>query len=149
MAGGKPNAHLDFLGLRLGARALSAVQAWFGRRELENFQVDSKMKMAMTLAGFAGACLLATAPQAQDSRIRNGLKFAQANCASCHAIGTTGESPLPAAPLFLTLHLRYPVEDLAEAFAEGIMTAHPGMPQFQLDVAQIEDLIAYLKSLER
>ena len=115
----------------------------------ENFHVDPKMRMAMTLAGFAGACLLATAPQAQESRIRNGLKFAQANCASCHAIGTTGESPLPAAPLFLTLHLRYPVEDLAEAFAEGIMTAHPGMPQFQLDVAQIEDLIAYLKSLER
>jgi cytochrome c len=147
LAGGKPDAHLDFLGHRLGARVLSAVQAWFGRRELENFQVDPKMRM--TLAGLAGTCLLATAPQAQESRIRNGLKFAQANCASCHAIGTTGESPLPAAPLFRTLHLRYPVEDLAEAFAEGIMTAHPGMPQFQLDVAQIEDLIAYLKSLER
>ena len=31
----------------------------------------------------------------------------------------------------------------------GHHTAHAGMPQFKLDVAQIEDLIAYLKSLER
>ena len=103
----------------------------------------------MTLAVFTGASLLATAPQAQDARVRNGLKFAQANCASCHAIGAAGESPLAAAPTFRTLHLRYAVEDLAEAFAEGIMTAHPAMPQFELNVAQIGDLIAYLKSLER
>ena len=107
------------------------------------------MRRAMTLAAFAGVCLLASAPQAQESRVRAGLKFAQVNCASCHAIGLAGESPLAAAPPFRTLHLRYPVEDLAEAFAEGIMTAHPAMPQVELDVAQIEDLIAYLKSLER
>ena len=108
------------------------------------------------LAAFAGAGLMA-APQidaeaqdqGQQTRVSNGLKFAQANCASCHAIGPTGESPLPAAPPLRTLHLRYPVEDLAEAFAEGIMTAHPAMPQFELNVAQIGDLIAYLKSLER
>ena len=37
---------------------------------------------------------------------------------------------------------------LTEALAEGIMTGHPAMPQFKLDVAQIGDLIAYLKSLE-
>jgi hypothetical protein len=59
-----------------------------------------------------------------------------------------GESPLRIAPPFRTLHLRYPVEDLAESLAEGIMTAHRAMPQFQLDSGQIVDLIAYLKSLE-
>ncbi len=41
---------------------------------------------------------------------------------------------------FRTLHLRYPVEDLAELLAEGIMTAHRAMPQFQLDSGQIADL---------
>jgi uncharacterized protein (DUF433 family) len=44
---------------------------------------------------------------------------------------------------------RYPVEDLVEALAEGIRTAHPAMPEFELNDAQIHDLIAYLKSLER
>ena len=47
-----------------------------------------------------------------------------------------------------TLHTRYPVENLAEAFAEGFTTGHPSMPEFQLDAAQINDLIAYLKSVQ-
>ena len=58
------------------------------------------------------------------------------------------ESSLRIAPPFRTLHTRYPVENLAEAFAEGIVTGHPTMPQFRLDAAQIGDLLAYLKTLE-
>ena len=107
------------------------------------------MRIAAVLAAFGCACLLGTAARAQSSQIDNGLKFAQANCSSCHAIGPIGESPLRIAPPFRTLHLRYSVEDLAESLAEGITTAHAAMPQFQLGVAQIADLIAYLKSLER
>jgi mono/diheme cytochrome c family protein len=66
----------------------------------------------------------------------------------CHAVGKTGDSPLALAPPFRTLHDRYPVEDLEESLAEGIVTGHPTMPQFQLDAAQINDFIAYLKSLQ-
>ena len=63
--------------------------------------------------------------------------------------GVPGESPLAKAPPFRTLHERYPVENLSEALAEGIRTGHPAMPQFDaLDAEQIDDLIAYLKSLE-
>ena len=72
----------------------------------------------------------------------------QAHCAQCHAIGRTGASPLTIAPPFRELHKRYPVDTLAEALAEGIVTGHPTMPEFQLDIAQINDVIAYLKSLE-
>jgi hypothetical protein len=57
-------------------------------------------------------------------------------------------SPLNIAPPFHTLHLRYPVEHLEEALAEGITTGHPTMPEFKLDPGQIGDVIAYLKSLE-
>jgi cytochrome c len=85
---------------------------------------------------------------ALDPAAQRGLTFAQTNCAMCHAIGPAGESPLPIAPPFRTFHEAYPVEHLEEAFAEGIVTGHPTMPQYQLDVAQITDLIAYLKSLE-
>jgi cytochrome c len=81
--------------------------------------------------------------------VERGRTFAQTNCASCHAIGPVGESPLPKAPPFRVLHHRYPVEDLVESLAEGIRTAHPAMPQFLLDVEQIADLISYLKSLAR
>jgi mono/diheme cytochrome c family protein len=86
---------------------------------------------------------------AQDGRVQRGATFAQVNCSQCHAIGRVGESPLAEAPPFRILHTRYPVENLAEAFAEGITTGHPSMPEFQLDAAHVNDLIAYLKSLER
>ena len=85
----------------------------------------------------------------QEGRVQRGLTFAQTNCAQCHAIGRFGDSPIPEAPPFRILHTRYPVENLAEAFAEGIMTGHPAMPEFQLDPAQINDLIAYLQSVQR
>jgi hypothetical protein len=55
---------------------------------------------------------------------------------------------LKVAPPFRTLHRRYPVDSLAEALAEGIVTGHPMMPEFQLDPGQVGDVIAYLKTLQ-
>jgi mono/diheme cytochrome c family protein len=71
-----------------------------------------------------------------------------ANCASCHSTDKVTDSKLAVAPAFRTLHLKYPVESLAEAFAEGIRTGHPTMAEFRLDPGQIADLIAFLKTLE-
>jgi mono/diheme cytochrome c family protein len=78
-----------------------------------------------------------------------GQKLAQEWCAKCHAIGLYGDSPLRIAPPFRELHKRYNVEDLAESFAEGILVGHPTMPEFRFDPDQIQNLIAYLKTLER
>src|ERR1044071_6438272 len=104
---------------------------------------------AVLILGVAVGAFLPMSGGAGEPDVQRGHNFAQANCAHCHAIGQTGESPLPKAPPFRSLHLRYPVEYLIESLAEGIRTAHPAMPQFELDVEQIEGLIAYLKSLER
>jgi cytochrome c len=100
---------------------------------------------------FAGVMLLAVTPMALalDPAEQRGFTFVMANCSKCHAVGLHGESSLPVAPPFRTLHLRYPIEDLAKSLAEGIITSHPTMPQFRLDAAQVNDVIAYLKSLER
>ena len=80
---------------------------------------------------------------------QRGLLIVRTNCSRCHAVGKMGESPLPIAPPFRTLHERYPVEDLEEPLAEGIVTGHPTMPEFRFDPGQVGDIIAYLKSLER
>ncbi len=108
---------------------------------------------AVVLAAVAlGALVAATIADAADPdpEVERGRVFAEKNCGRCHAIGPTGESPLAKAPPFRTLHERYPVENLTEALAEGIRTGHPTMPQFEaLDTEQIDDLIAYLKSLEQ
>jgi cytochrome c len=99
------------------------------------------MSKVLTVASIA-ALLISTTIHAQDAAVQRGRTFAQANCARCHAIGPVGESPLPKAPPFRALHQRYPVEQLVEALAEGIRTAHPAMPEFELDEHQIGDLIA-------
>ena len=93
--------------------------------------------------------LPATAAGVLDPAAQRGLVLVQANCARCHAIRRIGGSPLKIAPPFRTLHLRYPVEDLQEPLAEGIVTGHPTMPEFRFDPGQVGDVIAYLKSLER
>ena len=92
---------------------------------------------------------LYAAAQAMSPPEQRGKVFVQANCSRCHAVGKVGESPLGPAPPFRTLHNQYPVESLQEALAEGIVTGHPSMPQFQLDPGQVQDVIDYLKSLER
>jgi len=66
----------------------------------------------------------------------------------CHSIDKVSPSPLRIAPPFRTLHERYPIESLQEALAEGIVTGHPSMPEFQFDPDQINDLLQFLKSLE-
>src|SRR5215207_8862506 len=86
---------------------------------------------------------------AQSPAEQRGQVFVRANCSRCHWIDKVSPSPLHVAPPFRDLHLRYPVEVLAEAFAEGIRTGHPSMPEFRLDPGQIRDVMAYLKSLER
>ncbi|CAO4174434.1 Cytochrome c [Methylorubrum populi] len=86
---------------------------------------------------------------AQPPHLQRGRAFVQTHCARCHATGRVGESPLAEAPRFRDLHHRYPVAQLAESLAEGIRTGHPGMPEFQLDPGQVNDVIGYLESLER
>ena len=82
------------------------------------------------------------------ARAQRGLTFARVHCAHCHSIDKVTDSPLRIAPPFRDLHKRYPVETLEEAFAEGIVTGHPSMPEFRLDPAHIGDLIAFMKTLE-
>jgi hypothetical protein len=55
---------------------------------------------------------------------------------------------LSIAPPFRDLHRRYPVESLEESLAEGIVTGHPAMPEFQLPSDQIGDFVNFLKTLE-
>ena len=95
------------------------------------------------------APLPAKAQETLSPAAQRGLVIVRTNCSRCHAIGKIGDSPLPIAPPFRTLHERYPVDDLQEPLAEGIVTGHPTMPEFRFDPGEVGDIIAYLKSLER
>src|SRR5689334_2097544 len=97
----------------------------------------------VAFALFAITPVMAATPAEQ-----RGKTFALNNCARCHSIDRVTQSPLKIAPPFRTLHLKYPVETLGEALAEGIETGHPTMPAFQLDPDLIHDLLSYMKTLE-
>jgi hypothetical protein len=88
------------------------------------------------------------AQTALDPSAQRGLTIARTYGARCHSIDRISPSPLKIAPPFRTLHKKYPVEQLEEPLAEGLSTGHPTMPEFRLEVDQINDFIAFLKSLE-
>jgi cytochrome c len=79
--------------------------------------------------------------------IAKGRVFAADRCGLCHATGPKGASPLRKAPAFRDLHRRYDVDGLAEALAEGIQVGDARMPEHVLKPGEIDDLLAYIKSL--
>lgn len=83
---------------------------------------------------------------ANSSAARRGFIFVRVYCAQCHAIDKVSPSPLPSAPPLRNLRLKYPVADLQRPLVQGI---HPVMPRFQLEASQVEDVMSYLKTLER
>ena len=85
---------------------------------------------------------------ADDDPVLLGHSLVTMYCSDCHATVVAGESQLAIAPRFRDLHLRYDVSFLSEALVEGIVTAHPDMPEFEFDPFQAEAIVAYLKSLE-
>lgn len=88
------------------------------------------------------------APAMAAADLKHGEQLLQTNCASCHAVGRTGDSPHKFAPAFRTLGQRYPIESLEEALAEGIVSGHPDMPEFKFEPDDVGDIIAYLKSIQ-
>jgi mono/diheme cytochrome c family protein len=129
-----------------GANAASAQFLSFGRRNAMNLSTGGLIALALLIAACAPSRLASPASAAAD--IGEGRRLAEVNCATCHAIGVSGESRHPMAPPFRTLSRNYPVNALEEAFAEGIISGHRDMPQFQLEPAQIDDLVAYLNSIQ-
>ncbi|MBF0664278.1 MAG: c-type cytochrome [Brevundimonas sp.] len=85
------------------------------------------------------------APVAEAASLEGGAALVRRSCAGCHAVERTGDSPMAAAPPFRTLGVEYPVRDLQEAFAEGLVTTHPAMPAIELQPQEIADVIAWLE----
>ena len=86
--------------------------------------------------------------QASDNIVEGG-KLAAQHCSRCHAISGAGPSPLATAPPFSRLHKTQPPEDLTMVFEGGHLAQHDAveMPQFSLTQEQIDDLLAYIRSL--
>ncbi len=99
------------------------------------------------LAGLACTWPLAAHAGDEKASAGRGAKMVKDMCARCHAVGLDGESTHKEAPPLRDIANRYPVDGLAEAFAEGIVVGHPDMPEFKLSPDAIADLLNYMRSL--
>lgn len=107
----------------------------------------------LALAFLASACAgsrppAPPPPPADQAVIEDGREIAQTQCASCHAVGTSGASPNAAAPAFRTVLSRYHADVLRQELIEGIRVTHP-MPDFQFNPQGVDALLAYLQSIQR
>lgn len=94
------------------------------------------------------AVLVATPAVAQDTGWEHGHKLVLINCARCHAIGLSGDSPLPPAPPFREVARNYSTEELVDGFLEGLAVRHQAMPEWQMSEPQAEDIAAFVLSLD-
>lgn len=108
------------------------------------FAVPVTMFLVGLLFGFAPPAARAADKGLEDK----GEVLLKENCSRCHAIGKEGMSPHKDAPPFRTLSRNYPVEDLAESLAEGIVSGHPEMPIFVFNAHDVEAIIQYLDSIQ-
>lgn len=97
-------------------------------------------------AAFSPAEVLAGGGVAPD--LGAGQTLAESRCAHCHAVGRTGDSPIAAAPAFRHLGRKWPVENMAEALAEGIVVGHPAMPTFAFSPPEIDDFLGWLEAIQ-
>ncbi len=85
---------------------------------------------------------------ATPGEIQAGKLIVEQQCISCHAVRNDDESHNPKVPALRTLSERYSVNGLEAAFALGIMTGHPGMPEFHFGPEQIKAILAYLETIQ-
>jgi len=89
-----------------------------------------------------------SAAAAEKGLADKGEVLVRENCSRCHAVGRVGVSPNAEAPQFRTLSSKYPIENLAESLAEGIVSGHPEMPIFVFNPHEVDAIIAYLEAIQ-
>ncbi|ODR96695.1 hypothetical protein AUC69_13920 [Methyloceanibacter superfactus] len=104
--------------------------------------------MVALLGATLSSAVSSVALAAEKDLTDKGEVLVREKCSRCHAVGIEGASPNPDAPPFRTLSSRYPIEDLAESLAEGIVSGHPDMPIFVFGPHDVDAIIAYLESIQ-
>jgi mono/diheme cytochrome c family protein len=106
------------------------------------------LRPACALAlGLAIAVPAAAAPQVA-AIVERGAEVAQGRCASCHAVAMEARSPNSEAPLFRVLSRLYSARDLETKLVAISEHGHFEMPALALREDEIEDVAAYIASLD-
>lgn len=105
--------------------------------------------MRSLMKGTLAAVLFAAAPAfADEPPVLHGKRLAETNCASCHSVGLSGDSPHEAAPAFRQLSERFPVDTIDEALLVRIKPNHDDMPTFSMTPRQAADIAIYIATIQ-
>ena len=105
------------------------------------------VRSALAAAALLISCPISARAGLEGAELAKGREIISEKCSRCHAVGPEGASPHAKAPPFREVVKRYPVENLAESLAEGIVSGHPDMPVLVFEPAEIDAILAYLSSL--
>jgi cytochrome c len=105
----------------------------------------------VNIAGMLAFVLLLAGlgPAAAQDRVVRGKALLTEMCSSCHAVGTSGASPNPAAPAFRIISRRMELNDLYERLREGLSSGHRDMPTFRFSREDARAVRAYLRTIEK
>lgn len=115
------------------------------KHRIENDSVGASIAAALALS--LALALQATAALAQDPS-DVGRALLQQSCASCHAIGKTGDSPNAGAPPFRRLGRSYDLDAFPRQLQAGVVSGHPDMPEFKFNEADARAAGVYLRSIQ-
>jgi cytochrome c len=105
-----------------------------------------RLRSIIGVLGCLSACGIASGTAASAAEI-DGKAILQQNCARCHSIEATGNSPLEGAPPLREVYLKYPISMLQYDLAEGFGSRHRDMPQVQFSTEQVDAILSYLGGL--
>ena len=107
-----------------------------------------KRLLILTIPLLAAACATDRDASMLSESATAGRAFAQANCASCHALDD-GVSPNPNAPSLRRAARRLPDWAVEASFERGVQVGHSmEMPVFVFEDGDIANLLAYLETLK-
>lgn len=112
------------------------------------FFMSSRSVASLAAVLALAACSTVEAP-AYSGDPETGRQVAQSLCASCHAIGATGESPNPGAPPLRFVLAGYDADRLAKDLEESVSISHLKMPTFYFGEHHAADVVAYLQTIEQ
>jgi cytochrome c len=100
------------------------------------------------IASLLALLILGSAAQAQDPA-RHGRALLQEFCASCHALGKTGNGRRHSGPPFRTLGRSFDLDQFPRVLERGIKSTHPDMPEFKFSEDDARAVSAYLRSIQQ
>jgi cytochrome c len=106
------------------------------------------LKRPVGLAALAGLLMALAANAASAQPAHQGETIVTRDCIMCHAVGRQGLSQNRRAPPLRELSRRMSPEELRHELTTGITAGHPEMPRLRYDAAQIDAIMAYLRTIQ-